>query len=374
MKSKPKGSVFRDSTGRWRGVVDLPKSPGEPRKQKTFRGNPQKSDAQQQKELWSKINALLLEIENGTYLEESNATLKDYLKNWHEIYAAKLAQTTQELYKLYTEKHIIPELGKIKIKEIRPMHIQEFYNKKSETLSDNTLGKIHTFLNKVLNDAYKDSLIKTNPCSRVDKPRVKRYKPTLPTEQQFFKLLEIVRGTFDEVCILLAGICGLRRGEVFGLRLRDVDFKESKISIVETMVRFNGKWIIKAPKNETSQRTIRVPRFVVEVINTYLTNLKVIPERICGKYKPDSYSKHFKKLCEDNGIPDVRYHDLRHFNATLMLKYGIPDKIASSRLGHSQVQTTKEIYQHMTQDMDIMAAEIIEGVFTKDGESKAREK
>lgn len=368
-----RGSVFQDKNGRWRGVVELPKGPDGKRKQKVFYGDMSKSPSQQKKEVQSKVNELIYEMENNLYMNETNATLEQYLNEWHKVYTANLQETTRQLYKMYIEKHVVPEIGHLQIKKIKPMQLQEFYNKKLDTISPKTVAKLHTFLNRALKDALRNQLIKYNPCEGIDKPKGKKYTPTIYDEGQFNELMSIVRGTFDEVCILLAGVCGLRRGEIFGLRLRDIDFKESKISIVETMVRFNGEWIIKPPKNETSQRKIKVPDFVIYAISDYLTSLKVVPQRICAEYKPGSYSHHFKQLLEDNRLTHIRFHDLRHFNATLMLKYGVPDKIASGRLGHSQVQTTREIYQHVTSDMDTQAANIIEGVFTTKEEKKKTE-
>lgn len=363
-----KGSVFKDSKGRWLGVVDLPKTgrPGESaRPRKTFYGDPDKTDSQNEKELWSKVNTLVYEIDNNIFANETNATLEQCLNEWYRVYTVDLQETTRQLYRMYIDKHIVPEIGHLQIKKIKPMQLQEFYNKKLETLSSKSISKIHAFLNRALKDALKNQLIKYNPCDGVDKPKGRKFIPSIYTEEQFNKLIAITKGTFDEVCILLAGVCGLRRGEIFGLRLRDIDFKESKISIVETMVRFNGDWIIKEPKTETSRRKIKVPDFVIYAISEYLSSLKVVPERICAKCKPGTYSEHFKYLLETNELPHIRFHDLRHFNATIMLRYGVPDKIASGRLGHSNVQTTREIYQHVTSEMDSEASGVIEGIFKK---------
>lgn len=371
-----RGSVFKDKHGRWRGVVDLPKTgrPGEPKRpQKTFYGDTSKSDSANEKELWSKVNALIYEIENNLYMNESNATLEQFLNEWHEVYTKRLQETTRELYKMYADVHIIPELGHLQIKKIRPIQLQDFYNKKLETLSGKTVGKLHTFLNRVLGDAMRNQLIKYNPCDGVEKPKARKFKPNVCSEDDFQRLLGIAKGTFDEVAILLAGVCGLRRGEIFGLRLIDIDFKESKISVVETMVRLKGEWIIKKPKNESSQRTIKVPDFVTYTISEYLSSLKVVPQRICSEYLPNSYSQHFKALLEKNDLPPLRFHDLRHYNATIMLKYGISDKVAAARLGHSQVQTTREIYQHVLEDMDNTASDVIEEVFKGKKRDKQKE-
>lgn len=358
-------SIFKKD-GRWVGTVELPKGKDGKRRKKFFYGNPDESDKKQKSDINSRMNALIYEIENNLYASESNASLEEYLKEWFKIYTVDLQETTRQLYKIYMDKHIIPHLGDLKIKKIMPMQLQEFYNLKAQTLSGKSVAKLHNFLNRVLKDAYKNRLIKYNPCDGVDKPKPKKFIPTIYTQEEFNKLMLLVEGTFDEVCILLAGVCGLRRGEIFGLRLRDIDFKECKISIVETMVRMNGDWLIKDPKSETSRRRLKVPSFVTKVINDYLIGVKVVPERICGQYKPSSYSQHFKKLLEDNGLPHIRLHDLRHFNATMMMKYDIPDTVASGRLGHSQVQMTR-YYQHSSSDMDNEASNVLENIFKKAG-------
>lgn len=375
------GSIFQDKAGYWRGTVNLPRIPGGSRKQKTFYGDLSQTVSQQKRELQIQITNLEYEINNNLYLNESNATMEQYLKEWLKIYAAEnLEGTTGELYEMYVEVHINPLLGKLKIKEIKPMQIQEFYNEKMKDielkngkvkkgLSKNTIGKLHSFLNRAFDDAMKNRKIKYNPCQGVNKPKKKKYKPAICSEENFYTLLDKTKGTFDEIMILLSGICGLRRGEIFGLRFIDVDSKNYKISIMQTKVRFKKKWIIKEPKNDTSARKISVPEFVTNTISIYLASLKVVPETIFEEFLPDAYSKHFSKLLITHNIPHIRFHDLRHFNAIIMLKYGVTDKVASGRLGHSQVQTTREIYQHILPDMDKQASNIIEGIFSKKSES-----
>lgn len=371
------GSIFQDKAGRWRGVVNLPKGNDGVRKQKVFYGDPEQTPGQQKRELQVKITDLEYEINNNLYLNETNDTMEQYLKKWLKVYADEnLEETTRQLYEMYVKVHINPFFGKLKIKDIKPMTIQEFFNVKMKDieledgkvkkgLSKNTLGKLHSFLNRAFEDAITNRTVKYNPCQGVKKPKKKKYKPVICNEKSFDILLKETKGTIDEVLILLAGICGLRRGEIFGLRFIDVDSINFRLTIFQTKVRFNGKWIIKAPKNETSARTISVPEFVTSTISAYLTSLKVVPELIFSEFQPDAYSKHFKELLNTYNLPHMRFHDLRHFNAIIMMKYGVPDKVASGRLGHSQVQTTREIYQHVLTDMDRQASIVIEGVFSK---------
>lgn len=356
-------SVFKDKNGRWVGTVELPKGRDGKRKKKFFYGDPDKSDKKQKDDISSRMNTLIYEIENNLYASESNATLEEYMEDWYKVYTAGLQETTRQLYRLYMDKHIIPsELGKLKIKKIMPIQLQGYYNLKAGKLSGKSVGKLHSFINLILKTAMRNRLIKYNPCDGVDKPKSKKFTATIYNENNFNKLTDLVVGTFDEVVILLAGVCGLRRGEIFGLRFIDVDFKECRISIVQTVVRMNGEWIIKPPKSESGQRNIKIPGFVIDVISDYLKSLKVVPERICDEYKPSSYSHHFKDLLENNNLPHIRLHDLRHFNASMMMKYGVKDKIAADRLGHSQIQMTRQ-YQHSSSEMDNEASLLLEGIF-----------
>jgi len=369
------GSVFkRKKDGRWIGTVELPKGRDGKRKKKFFYGDTNKSEAKQEKELWTQVNSLEYEIKNNLYLNETNDTMEQYLKKWLRVYATDLEETTRQLYEMYVKVHINPFFGNLKIKEILPMKVQEFYNEKAKDvelkngkvkkgLSTNTIGKLHSFLNRIFDDATKNRKIKYNPCQGVKPPKRKKYKPSVCSEESFGVLVEETKETIDGVLVLLAGVCGLRRGEIFGLRFTDVDSINHKITIAQTKVRFNKQWIIKTPKSETSARTISVPEFVTNTISTYLSSLKVVPELIFSEFQPDSYSKHFKNLLAIHNLPHIRFHDLRHFNAIIMLKYGVPDKVASKRLGHSQVQLTREIYQHVLPDMDKHASTVIEGVF-----------
>ena len=185
------------------------------------------------------------------------------------------------------------------------------------------------------------------------------------TEQNFTILIDSVKGTFDEIPILLAACAGLRRGEVFGLVWnRDIDFNNNVIRVKKVVTRYK-KYVTKKPKNETSQRFIAVPKFVMEVLSNYRKSLKVVPEKVCNEFTAQSYSCHFKLLLEKLNLPHVRFHDLRHFNAIIMMKYGVSNKTASKRLGHSNVSTTTDIYQHVLSDMDIEAAKILNDVFDR---------
>lgn len=334
-----------------------------------------------EKEVREKRDALRYKIKNKDYVISRDTTLGEYLDEWIELHKANIAETTYELYKMYIKKHIKPVIGNIKLQDIIPMTLKMFYGfklqpgpditlkngtvKKGKALSTNTVRKFHILLREALQEAKLNSLILNNPADNVPPPAKEKYIPKIIDKENYFKLLDAVKGTYDEIYIVLAGGLGFRRGEVIGLRWEDVDFKNKTITVSQSITRFT-KEITKKPKNESSFRTIAMPKYVSDILEEYKKNQKVIQlnGRICDKFKPQSYSKHFKALLEKHGLPPVRFHDLRHFNAIVMMMKGVPDKVAAETLGHSQVSTLREIYQHVIDDAKKSVANTMDEFFT----------
>lgn len=373
------GSVYQIKSGKykgqWRGNANLPRRWDEEKGKWVY---PKKVVyGKDEHEVRRKVNEIENQVYKNTYVDSGNTTVESYLNAWIDIYCANLQPTTQALYKMYIKVHVNPHIGYVKLKDLLPIHIQQLYNKLEKggykykdskgnektrpPLKSHTVKKIHTMLNRAFKDAVVNRLLYINPCDAIKAPKKTKYTPRVYNEREMHKLLSIVEGTFDEVCIVLAAFCGLRRGEVFGLRPKDIDFKKGTISIVETKTKFD-KWLIKGPKSENSQRTIKAPKFVLDIINRYISSLKIVPERICDKYTPDSYSKHFKKLLEDNGLPHIRFHDLRHFAGSILAKYNVPRPTIKDFMGHADEQTTS-IYTHGLSDMLDITSEVMEKVY-----------
>ncbi len=227
-------------------------------------------------------------------------------------------------------------------------------------MSINTVIKLNKFLKAAFHYAKDNNLIKKNPTDGVKLGSKEEYQPNIYNEKQFIQLLNYVKGTDDEIPIVLGGGVGLRRGEIFGLYWKNVDFENKTLTIEKTSVRFNNT-IEKSPKNITSKRTITVPDFVINVLSDYqkIKNYPSKNDKIITRWKPSSYSERFKKLLERFNMPHIRLHDLRHYNATLMMNYNIPDKVAAERLGHANVQTLRAVYQSVLKEMDKKASDKI---------------
>ena len=383
-----KCSVYqRNSDGRWVGYVVI----GEPKNGK--RAPRKYVYGENEKETWDKVHELMYQLQTGEYIAPSKDSLIEFLKEYHRVCAgydmwnpkskrpdkAKWEETTAELYKMYIDVHFEPYFKDMKLADIKAITLDNFYNNKLSTerehevrqgkkivkeklppLSENTVIKLHKFLKAAFHYAVVNEKIKKNPADGVKTISIKKYKPTVYSEEQFLRLLEAVYGKDEEIPVILGAGCGLRRGEMLGLKWKNVDFKNKTITIETTKVNFT-KVITKDPKTETSARTIIAPDYVIDILYNYyiLKNQPDAESNIITRWGPKSLSDRFRKLLKEHNLEHIRLHDLRHYNAVIMLKSGIPDKVAAERLGHANVQTLREVYQHVLQDMDEAAAKKI---------------
>jgi integrase len=357
---------LRSSDNRWVEVVELPKGPDGKRARKTFTLPGDLPEAKAKKRLAAMKREVEFQLDHSIYRDPSNATIKDLVHEYNE-HPRKIAQTTKELYEMYEKVHVVPNIGYLKISKALPAEFEKFYHKLmtgDRKLSPNTIVKIHSFLHGAFRFAVKNKVVLTNPLDAVDLPEEIKYEPRIPSNEEFVKLLTATKGTFDEIVIVLAGVLTLSRGEIFGLRWDGVDEVNMQISVTETQTRF-AKNIRKDPKAQARKRTMYAPKFVFDLLNRYRTNKKEVGEYVCSEYLPQSYGCHFKKLVDALGLQGITLHKLRHYNAIIMMNLGIPDKNAAKRTGHSQVATLREVYQHATDEADLVACEKIDGFFTK---------
>lgn len=383
----------RESDKRWIGAIELPSTNGK-RNRKTV-------SAKTEKEVKRKANKLIYEIENGEYVEPNKDTLVGFLKEYHKVRAgcdmwkdkyvypkkAKWAETTAELYKMYIDVHFEPYFNTIRLNKIDTMELDKFYNyklntpqkykvktkdgeitKTREPMNNNTVLKLNAFIKAAFNYAKVNKLVTDNPAESVTLDEIKQYDPNIYNEQQFLKLLNYVENTDDEIYILIAAGCGLRRGEICGLEWRDVDFEEKTLTIRKTKVRMKQNHE-KEPKTKKSTRTIFAPDYVIDVLMKYKSQLEDEPssnDNVITRWKPQSLSERFRKLLDMFELPRTRLHDLRHYNAVAMMKHGVPNKVAAERLGHSNVKILHNIYQHVQEDVDKNAANNINKMFKKE--------
>ncbi|PXV85134.1 site-specific recombinase XerD [Lachnotalea glycerini] len=401
-----KASIYqRDEDKKWVGQIELGRDNKGKRKRKVIYGG-------SKKEVEEKVNIVLYELQTDQYIGDSKDTLIEFLKDYHRICSgcdmwkskyiypdsAKWQKTTAELFKMYIDVHFEPYFQSTKLKDIKAITLDAFYNnkmsierdykikqgnkmvtKKQKPLSINSVIKLNKFLKAAFNYAIVNDQLKKNPTSGVKLSSPEKFSPNVYDKDKFFKLLIAVRGEDEEIPVILGAGCGLRRGEMCGLTWDNIDFDKKVITIEKTQVRFNDN-LEKMPKNETSKRTIIAPDYVIDTLRDYYERKNNPPklENIITRWKPQSLSEMFSNLLKKHNLDQIRLHDLRHYNAVIMLHNGISDKVAAERLGHSNVSTLREVYQHVLKEMDEEAAnkinESISFVNNKEKENKEETK
>ncbi|MEG6613722.1 site-specific integrase [Pseudoclostridium thermosuccinogenes] len=362
------GSVYyRKSDKRFVGKYRMPPDPltGE-RKTKYIYGESGVENTRKEKQ---KVRALLNEfiekIKSGDLSDLYNVTVEGFLKTWLKAHSERLAPTTANDYKNYVNNHIIPAIGSFLLKDLKPIQIEAFYNKELKKYKAKTVLQTHRILHKAFESAVKNGLMLRNVCDLVDAPVPEPFEIKVYDEEKFNKMLDCFEGTWLEIPVLLAGMCGLRRSEILGLRWDDIDLEKGTITINEVAVPSDKKIILKKPKSKASARTFAIPECIIPTLKKARGIGLVCPAKNGQHMNGSTFSRAFLDALKKYNLEHIRFHDLRHFNATMMLKYGVSDKEAANRLGHSQVSTTREIYQHVLEDMDKESANKLNAIYKK---------
>lgn len=357
-------------------VIDIGNDPQTgKRQQKRFSGYKSKKIAE------NAIATIIHQLEQGTFILPTSTTLREFLEYWLNQRKTKLSPTTVNSYEVVINNHLIPSLGNIKLTDLRPLTINEYYNTKLETLSGRTVLHHHRMLRKALQDAVNWQVIKNNPCDSVESPKAKKYRADVYDKEDIKKLITALSGHELEAHVSLALFLGLRRGELLALKWSDINYKDSTITIQSNLVVANSNLVLKEPKTEDSMRTIVLTHEILEILRKYKISQKEQKLRFGKHYKdddfiftkedgelinPGSFSHTFSDFLKKSNLRHIRLHDLRHTNATLMLMSNIPAKVASARLGHSNVSTTLDIYSHVLKDMEKEVSDKISDIFFSD--------
>ena len=309
----------------------------------------------------------------GLLLEEDHLTLADFLDRYmQDVAAHTLRPKTIESYAYLVRMHIKPALGAYQLSALRPDHLQKLYSLKlSSGLSRRTVQYIHAVLHKTLDQAMKWGLVVRNVADLVDPPTVKRKAPQTLSLEQAKVFLEQSRTSRYYPLYALAIGCGLRIGEVLGLHHEDIDWDSRTLHIRHAVQYLIGQGLlITEPKTDKAKRPIRMPDFVVDALKTHCAAKKektglLFTTSNHTPYSPRNLVRDFKQQLTRAGLPDIRFHDLRHTTATLLLSQGVHPKIVQEILGHSQISLTLDTYSHVTPSMQKEAAEKMSEMFRK---------
>ena len=305
----------------------------------------------------------------------------DWINKWMEQKKNDVRQNTYEIYQLYVRVHIMPffQPMNLTLSRVTSQHIQDYYTAKlNENQTANTIWKHNVILRGALNEAVKKSMIPFNPADRATLPSKVRFVGKAYTIEQAKQLLVVVENDPLKPAVILALFYGMRRSEVLGLRWQDVDFTDGTIKIRNTVVKAVTKEIEhEKTKSRASNRTLTI----IPETRDYLYNLKKKHEenremignsyeetdRVCvwgdGKpFKTNYVSHHFALLLKKNGLPHIRFHELRHTTGSILMNYGLSAKQIQEYLGHEQISTTLDIYGHLDYAGKTQAANTIGGL------------
>ena len=366
------GSVYQRKDGRWVAVITT----DEGKKKFVYR----KTQKEALKELQLANQAKM----QGTLITTKDQKLKDFLTQWLTDSAQpNLREKTYIRYGELINLHVLPTLGKITLQKLTPQHLQKLYNKKrQEGYAPQTVQHIHRVLHRALNDAVKWSLVARNVCDLVDTPRVPKLEMRALSPEQSQDLLAAVQGDTLEALYVLALTTGMREGELLALQWKDIDFQNGTLQVRRKISRITNKgFIFSEPKTAKSRRNITLTRMAMESLKQHRIHQN--ERRLAAGPTWEEYDlifcntlgrpievgnmirRSFRPLLQKAGLPIIRFHDLRHSCASLLLAMGVHPKVVQELLGHSQISITLDTYSHVLPSLQGDAITRLETLLTQ---------
>jgi len=357
-RDKGTGGVSRRADGTWMGQVEL--EPGADGKRKRrYVYAPTKREAQQ------KVRALVDAAASGLP-QPGKTTVAQYLDTWLTG-KQNLRLSTRQRYRELRDVHIVPTLGKRLLAEVRPEHIEALYTQLLTRVSAGTVRNVHIVLHAALNQAYRRGLIMRNPCDLVEVPAASKVEPATLTVEQVRVLLAHVAGTRWESLYLLAVVLGLRQGELFGLRWQDIDLERGRLTVNQSIREVRGAGqVVSAPKTVRSRRTLVLPALLVESLRRHRGDVSgelVFPSAAGTPLSRGAFMRaSWDPVRAQLGVPSLRFHDLRHSAASLMVALGVHPRVVSEILGHAQLGVTWDTYMHVSAELQADALTRLSGL------------
>jgi integrase len=304
---------------------------------------------------------------------------------WFENHSTQLKESTRCDYEIIIHKYILPALGEVVLNTLHRSVFDSFYtNLRRIPVGDTQIRYIHRILHKALQDAVDDRILTFNPCEGAKAPKKQRihrvYCPL--NEEQSILLMNQAKGTPLEVLIHLALKTGMRQGELFALKWEDILWETQQIHIQRNLQRVlrDGKQVrnFSTPKTATSDRKFMVGEKTLEALraqqrevqqkkalakNRWQENDLVFPSSTGTPLNQSNVLKQYAEIQKAAGLKHIRFHDLRHIAASIMLNHGIPLLTVSYILGHSQPSTTLNMYGHQFSAMELQAACLVDDIF-----------
>jgi len=369
--------VYRKGSG-WAFRVDAGFHPETGKRRQVLRqGFPTKKAAQQA------LSDLIGANARGAVVSRSTITVKEYLAEWLDTMKSKLRPTTHHSYAMSVDR-INAHLGRYQLQTLTPLQIERFYTqqlasggRENTALAPKTVRNTHVVLRKALADAERLGLVPRNAAAAARPPAPQRHDLVTWSSEDLRTFLAAIENDPLAIAYLLLAATGMRRGEVLGLRWRDVDFDLGQLAVAHTITTAGHHVVMGPPKTPRSRRNVYIDQRTLAALREHRKRQReerlsagpawdgtldlVVCDEHGRRLHPDAFSRKFDQLVRTLDVPKIRMHDLRHTHATLALKAGVHPKVVSERLGHATVGVTLDLYSHVMPSIAKDAAELIMG-------------
>lgn len=349
------GSVYqRESDGRWVGQVTVPN------------GKPKYLYGKTRREAADKMTAALREVQQGKPLPNGKQTVAGFLTYWLEDVARQSARPgTYRSYETLVRLHIVPAIGRIPLAQLSAQQVQHMLTEKAKAgMSARRRQMIRAVLRAALSQALKWRLVTFNAAADAAPVRVEKKDVPVLTPDDATALVAAIKGDPLEALYISALASGLRQGELLGMRWSDVNFDSETFAVRHQLQRVAGKWQLTEPKSSKARRTLAVDPMVIDALRAH--KVRQIEQRLVAGSRwqetiPDlvfrnsvgnpldasTVTHRFQRSLRQAGLPRMRFHDLRHGAASLLLSQGVDLRTIMDQLGHSQISLTMNTYAHV---------------------------
>jgi integrase len=325
-----------------------------------------------QREAQKAMREVLSSKDKGSFVEPTQITVGEYLTKWLEDKSTVVRFGTMRKYKWMVNYRIVPVLGSISLQSLSPQHVQSFYNSLrtgDAPLSPRSILHVHRILHEALDRARRWELVVKNVVSAVETPKVNKPEMKVWTAEESREFLRIARGNRYYVAFALALETGMRQGEILALRWSDVNLESAELHVKQTD--YLGH--VNHPKTIQGRRTIPLTPFMMQVLRShrvaqakerlflgqdYLDNDLVVAKQNGTSLRSRSLNNHWYKLLKKSDLPVIRFHDLRHTFASLMLAAGVSPKTLVKIIGHATIAFLLDTYAHVYKQQENEAANL----------------